>query len=98
MAATPPDPDSSWSELTDQAIALGDQLKHTYRRVADESGPSEEEIRQAFATLGAAWSQIAGSIGVALSDEAVRNQARQAGLALWTAISSSLTPMAEGEE
>jgi hypothetical protein len=78
-----------WGELTDDVVRLAEKVKATYRQIADEDGPSEAEIRQALATLAGAWNQIARSVGVAMQDEAVRAQVRQAASSLATAVGAT---------
>lgn len=85
------DPGQPWSELTDDIIGLAERVKATYRRVADETGPSEDEIRQAFSTLAGAWNQMAGSVGAAFQDEDVRHHLRKAGSSLLDAIGATLS-------
>lgn len=78
-----------WEELTDDVVRLGEKLRATYRQIADEEGPSEAEIRQALATLAGAWNQMARSVGLAMQDEAVRAQFRQAASSLATAVGAT---------
>lgn len=83
-----------WEELTDDVVRLAEKLKATYRRIADEEGPSEAEIRQALATLAGAWNQIARSVGLAMQDEAVRTQFLQAASSLASAVGATFTEFA----
>lgn len=78
-----------WGELTDDVVRLAEKVKATYRQIADEEGPSEAEIRQALATLAGAWNQVARSVGLAMQDEAVRAQLRQAASSLATAVGAT---------
>lgn len=84
------DPTSPWAELTDDLLGLTERLRGTYRQVADESGPTEEEVRDAFSTLAGAWNQIAGAVGVAIQDEDVRSHLKKAASSLANAIGASL--------
>lgn len=70
---------------------LGDQLKSTYRKVADDRGPDEEEIRSAFATLIGAWDQVAESISDALRDPETRSKLKTAASSFATAVGSTLS-------
>lgn len=83
--------DGSWSELTDDLLGLTEKVRSTYREAARESGPSEDEIRAAFQTLVGAWSQIAGSVGAAISDPAVRQHLKRAANSLMTAVGATLS-------
>jgi hypothetical protein len=91
-----PGPDGDpWGDLTDDVVRLTEKLKSAYRRLADEEGPSEAEIRQALATLAGAWSQIARSVGAALEDDEVRTSFRQAASSLATAVGYSFSELVD---
>lgn len=92
----------SWSELTDDVVELTERLRGTYRRVADETGPSEEEIKQALRTLAGAWTPIAGAVGTAFQDEETKAHLKNAAKSLARAVGATLsevvpTPSAEDE-
>lgn len=74
-------------------MELGDQLKGTYRKVADDDGPSEDEIRDAFGTLAGAWSQVAGSVSEALQDPEVKQRLKDAGSAFAAAVGRTITDL-----
>ncbi|MGH8911570.1 MAG: hypothetical protein ACRDVD_03585, partial [Acidimicrobiia bacterium] len=63
----------AWSDLTDDLLGLTDKLRTTYRHASEESGPSEDEVREAFRTIAGAWSQIASSVGTAIQDPEVKS-------------------------
>lgn len=88
----------AWAELTDDLLALTDRIRSTYREVAEESGPSEDEVRAAFATLVGAWQQVAGSVGAALQDEEVRSHLKKAAGSLVKAIGVTLSELAPDDE
>jgi hypothetical protein len=90
--------DESWTELTDELLALTNKLRTTYRRVADESGPTEEEIRRALGTLAGAWSQLAGSVSEAVADPEVRAHLRRAGGSFVSAVTAGLGELASRPE
>lgn len=83
-----------WSDLTDELVALTDRLRGTYRRVAEESGPTEDEVKEALRTLAGAWNQMAGSIGAALQDPEVKSHLKKATSSLVSAIGASLSDLA----
>lgn len=87
-----------WSELTDDLLDLTDKLRGTYRRAADESGPSEDEVEEAFRTLGGAWNQLAGSVGAAISDPEVKRHLKKAATSLISAIGASLSEILPRDE
>lgn len=79
--------------MTNRFGELGNRLKSTYRKVADEQGPSEDEIRSAFATLAGAWDQIAESVSDILRDPETRDGLKRAAGSLATALGSTLSDL-----
>lgn len=69
---------------------LGRRLRDVYQAVADESGPSEGEIKDAFGTLMDAWNQVAGTVGNAIQDPEVRSHLKSAAGALAEAVGATL--------
>lgn len=88
--AQTPEDDRAWADLTDEIMALGERLRHTYEETSDGSGPTEDEIRQALFTLGRAWNQMAGAVGVAIQDQAVRRHLKRAAGSLASAVATTL--------
>jgi hypothetical protein len=82
-----------WDTVTSEFSGLGQRLRDTYRSVADERGPTEDEIRDAFATLAGAWNQVAESVGAALKDNEVREHLKAAASAFATAVGSTITEL-----
>jgi hypothetical protein len=68
-------------------------LKDTYRKVANDQGPTEQEIKQAFGTLVEAWDQVAGSVSEALHDPEVRQRLRDAGSAFAAAVGRTISDL-----
>ena len=79
--------------MTHRFGELGDRLKSTYRKVADEQGPSEDEIKGAFSTLAGAWNQIAESVSDILRDPETRDGLKRAAGSLATALGSTLSDL-----
>lgn len=96
-ANSEPDPhrpsEDPWDAVADQVRSLGHRLQETYRQVADDGGPSEDEIREALATLAAAWTQVAGTVGNALQDPELRGQLKKATTSLATAVGSTISDL-----
>lgn len=65
----------------------------TYQQIADEHGPTEEEIKQAFATLAGAWDQVAESLSSALQDPEVRGQLKKAASSFATALGATISEL-----
>lgn len=84
-----------WTTFQEEWTELGDQLKDTYRRVANEDGPTEEEIKEALGTLAGAWNQVAGSVSAALDDPEVRQRIKDAGSAFATAVGRTISGLGE---
>lgn len=82
-----------WTAFQGEFTALGDKLKDTYRKVADDTAPSEDDIKDAFATLAGAWNQLAGSVSSALKDPEVRQHLKDAGSAFATAVGRTVTEL-----
>ena len=79
--------------MSERFAELGHRLKSTYRRVADDSGPSEDEIRGAFAVLAGAWDQVAESLSDALRDPDTRSELKAAAGSLAGALGSTLSQL-----
>ena len=86
-------PDDPWDSFTDEFRGLGDRLKQTYREVADDNGPTENEIKDAFATLVGAWDQVAESVTSALKDPDVRQQLKDAVGSFASAMGTTITDL-----
>jgi hypothetical protein len=82
-----------WDAVSSTFGELGDRLKSTYRRVADDRGPDEEEIRSAFATLIGAWDQVAESVSDALRDPETREKLKKAAGSFAAAVGSTLSDL-----
>jgi len=89
-ADSPTDP---WDSATAEFSGIGRRLKETYRKVADDRGPSEDEIKQAFSTLAGAWDQVAESVTTALKDPALREQLKDAVGSFASAVGSTVTDL-----
>lgn len=88
-------PADPWATVGDEFRKLGDSLKDTYRNVADDQGPSEDEIREALTTLVQAWTQVAGSVGEALRDPEVRTTLKAAASSLATALGATISDLGD---
>jgi hypothetical protein len=82
-----------WEKLGDQFAALREKLKDTYRQQAADEGPSENEVKDAFRTLGRAWDRLADAVGSAVKDEDVRRQAKDAATGFFEAVGSAFSQL-----
>ena len=80
-----------WDDVTSEFGSLGDRLKETYRKVASDRGPSEEEIKGAFATLLGAWDQVAESVTTALQDPETRDHLKEAASSFAAALGETVS-------
>lgn len=79
--------------MSEQFASLGRRLKDTYRQTAGEEGPSEEEVKTAFRTLGGAWDRLAETIGTAARDEQLRENVKQAATGFFEAIGAAFSDL-----
>jgi hypothetical protein len=82
-----------WTEFHDEFGGLGERLKETYRKVASQNGPSEEEIKDAFGTLIGAWDQVAESVSTALRDPEVRERLKSAASSFASAMGNTISEL-----
>lgn len=82
-----------WSEFHEEFGGLGERLKDTYRKVASDDGPSEEEIKEAFGTLMGAWDQVAESVSTALKDPEVRERLKAAASSFASAVGNTVSDL-----
>lgn len=87
------EPADPWETATSDLSSLGDRLRDTYRRVASEGGPSEDELKQAFATLFGAWEQVAASLSTALNDPDTRAHLKRAASSFAAALGATITDL-----
>lgn len=95
-----PDPTSNgeidpWDAVTAEWTALKTRFQDTYQRIASEDAPTEEEIKIALATLAGAWDQVAASFSAAMGDPETRAQLRRAAGSLASALTATVSGLAE---
>jgi hypothetical protein len=86
-------PGDPWTTFHDEFIGLGEQLKDTYRKVASEEGPTEDDIKDAFDTLAGAWGQMSGSVSSAFQDPEVRQRLKDAAGAFAAAVGRTISEL-----
>lgn len=84
-----------WRRAGDELGELGRRLRELYRTASDGSGPSEDEIKDAFGILVGAWNQVASTLGNALRDPEVRAHVRSAVGSLAEAVGATLSGLAD---
>ncbi|HEX6945862.1 MAG TPA: hypothetical protein VF246_00700 [Acidimicrobiia bacterium] len=90
-ATTSGDP---WRRANEEIGELGRRLRDLYRSVADDEGPTEDDIRDAFSTLAGAWNKVATTFGNALQDPGVRRHLRTAVGSLADAVGATVSGLA----
>lgn len=90
---TTEEPVDPWRDLHDEFGSLGQRLKDTYRKVAAEEGPTEDEIKDAFGTLLDAWGQVATSVSTALQDPDVRNKLKDTASSFASALGATISDL-----
>ena len=61
--------------------------------MASEGGPSEDELKKAFATLFGAWEQLAASLSSALNDPHTRAHLKRAAGSFAAALGATITDL-----
>jgi hypothetical protein len=87
--------EQAWDEVREVVGSLLSGLRDHYATVAGPDGPSEEEVRGALRTLGDAFERVVESIGSALRDPAVREQARKAAGSVVSALGATFGDVGE---
>ena len=81
--------------MTVEWTALKARLRDTYRDLASDDGPSEEEIKAALATLAGAWDQVAASFSAAMGNPETRAQLKKAAGSLATALGATVSGLGD---
>ncbi len=63
--------------------------------MATDKGPTEDEIKDAFATLLGAWGQMAESVSSALHDPDTREHLKKAASSFATALGTTITDLGD---
>jgi hypothetical protein len=72
-------------------LELKARMKDAYHRIATEDAPTEDEIKEALATLAGAWDQVAGAFSAAMRDPDNRAQLKRAAGSLAAAVGATLS-------
>jgi hypothetical protein len=80
-----------WDAVTVEWGELKERLRRTYQDLASDDAPTEEEIRNALATLAGAWDQVAASFSAAIADPETRSQLKKAAGSLAAALGATVT-------
>ena len=74
---------------------LGSKLRTRYREIVGEDGPAEEDVRQAFTTIGSAAQSLVDSISESMRDPEVRDQVKEATSTFFSAIGKTLSQLGD---
>ena len=90
------EPKDSWQQVGDQLSGLGLKLKLHYEQASKDGQPVDESpIKEALHKLTIAIEQTFSALGNAVSDDAVREDARNVGFSLRDALESSFSRLGE---
>jgi hypothetical protein len=95
-----PDPTSNgeidpWDAVSAEWSELKARFKDTYKRIASDDAPTEEEIKEALATLAGAWDQVTASFSAAMSDPETRAQLKTAAGSFAAAVGATMSGLGE---
>ena len=74
---------------------LGSKLRTRYSEMVGEDGPAEEDVRQAFTTIGTAAQSLVDSISESMRDPEVRDQLKEATSTFFSAIGKTLSQLGD---
>lgn len=90
------DPRASWEQVGEQLSGLGLKLKLHFEQAAKDSGAKHEDnIKEALRQVGDAVDQAFTALGNATTDDAVREDARDAGRSMRDALDASFSRLGE---
>jgi hypothetical protein len=87
-----PTASDAWDRMAEQWKSLGRKLRDTYRERGGE-GPTDDDVKAAFRTLGGAWDRLAGAVGAAIKDEQVRDNAKRAATGFFEAVGAAFSEL-----
>jgi hypothetical protein len=90
-----PEADDPWKTVSSQFESLGGHLRETYQRVADGTGPSDDEVKGAFSTLAGAWNQVAGTFAEAFQDPGTLERLKTTASSLAAALGTTLSQLGQ---
>lgn len=90
-----PTTQQAWTALGDQLEALGLKLKLHVEQEASRSEDVTNTIQESFERLGDALTHVFEGLDDAITDEAVRTDAKQAGRLLLEAVNTTFGSVAE---
>ena len=98
METHEPDPTGNgqrdpWETVALEFAELKSMLSDSYTSVTNNGGPSEDEIKYAFAVLAGAASQVVESASNSMKDPEVREQIKDVVSSLATAVGTTMTEL-----
>jgi hypothetical protein len=87
--------DEAWRQASEHFAVLGSKLRTRYQEIVGEDGPAEEDVREAFATIGTAAQSLVDSIGESMRDPEVREQLKEATSTFFSAIGKTLSQLGD---
>jgi len=87
--------DEAWRQASEHFTALGSKLRNRYQEIVGDDGPAEEDVREAFTTIGTAAQSLVDSIGESMRDPEVREQLKDATSTFFSAIGKTLSQLGD---
>jgi hypothetical protein len=85
----------AWAALGDQLEALGLKLQLHAKQQAGEAGDAATTLKESLERVGDALTHVFEGLDDAITDEAVRNDAKQAGHLLLEAVNTTFSSVAD---
>lgn len=85
----------AWAALGDQLEALGLKLQLHVQQEAGHAGDASTTVKESLQQVGDALTHVFEGLDDAVTDEAVRNDAKQAGRLLLEAVNTTFSSVAD---
>jgi hypothetical protein len=90
-----PTTQAAWAALGERLEALGLKLKLHVEQETGEAGDAATTIKESFERVGDALTNVFEGLDDAITDEAVRDDAKQAGRLLLEAVNTTFSSVAD---
>ncbi len=90
--------DEAWNEVGEQFKSLGLSLKRLYESAGEpkaEDPPSDEEMKDAFKTIGDGITHAFSAVGDAVGDPEIRAETRQTAASFFDALGTTFSEVGE---
>ncbi|GMQ93048.1 MAG: hypothetical protein BMS9Abin12_0525 [Acidimicrobiia bacterium] len=90
--------DEAWSDVVEQVKKLGSMFKYHYQAQESDEGAeaaSKDDVKDALRTLGESISAAFATVGDAVKDPEVQEEARQTAVSFFTALGTTFSGLAD---